>query len=369
MNRIKNINFFSYLLIACFVLVSNLSCKNAQKIKTNNRKSEITNINKPSGDIKKKTDLRNTGSNVSTENKEKKNNTSKQGKKSKPSYIFQPFTIIKLDSHWQSRPYLFYFTNKDVAPENRRLDIRHVNPYRNLPYPIDYMSEDSVDYQYDLSTLSIPEKEALLKGMRINEDALWEGKKYLKAFVKTPVVDAKGKTVAIAYHISYYSNPEDVLGTQGIVILYNDKGEEVRRIEDKKDGFYDILLSKDGKYLMQKYGFDYGEDGSGQLVRGFKFYNTETGEKIFEWELGKDRFLDGYSFFPNTYYYVNYYRTEGKYHHYYIIDINNKNVYQKSMDRKKYSNDYPGYRETLFPTFLKTKEIKDLIKDGFKKIN
>ena len=368
MNRIKNINFFSYLLIACFVLVSNLSCKNAQKIKTNNRKSEITNINKPSGDIKKKTDLRNTGSNVSTENKEKKNNTSKQEKKSKPSYIFQPFTIIKLDSHWQSRPYLFYFTNKDVAPDNKRLDIRHVNPYRNLPYLIDYMSEDSVDYQYDLSTLSIPEKEALLKGMRINEDALWEGKKYLKAFVKTPVVDAKGKTVAIAYHISYYSNPEDVLGTQGIVILYNDKGEEVRRIEDKKDGFYDILLSEDGKYLMQKYGFDYGEDGSGQLVRGFKFYNTETGEKIFEWELGKDQFLGGYNMFFNTYF-ATIYRIEGSRFEQYIVDYINKAIYLKSLDKRKYFSENLDNEGAMAPTFIKTKEIKDLIKDGFKKIN
>ena len=273
--------------------------------------------------------------------------------------------VIELELPWHPRNYIIRFVREGVAEKKKVLDVRRINPYRNLPYPIEYMSEDSVDFSYDLSTLTFERQKSVMEGMRINLDALYDGS-YLKVFVKAPVVVARGNTVAIAFHISYYSNEEDILGTQGVVIFYNEKGEEIRKIEDDENGFYDIRLSADGKYLLQKYGVNYGEDGSGQLDSGLKFYDVETGEMVFEWKLGKDD-LDGYNMFFNTYF-ATCYRDVRKETQHFIVDFVHGDVYFKSSDRYKYAND-PEYRKTVAPDFVKLRTIDALLKNDFKKIN
>jgi len=246
------------------------------------------------------------------------------------------------------------------------IDVRDINPYRDLPYKTYRKDPNGFEYFYDLSEKSKSEQDKIIEGCRINPDAYRDGN-FLKIFVKAPVIEVTDSLVAIAYHKSYYSNEEDILCTQGVTIIYDYTGKEINRIEDKKDGFYDIRLSNDGKYLMQKYGVDYGEDGSGQLDRGFKFYYLQNGKMIFKVQLGKDQFLGGYNFIPKKSDFATYFRYYGKFFESYVIDLINKSVYKKVVDRKKYFNN-PEFRKTLSPNFLKTKNVSGLIKDGYKKI-
>ncbi|MEM6394696.1 MAG: hypothetical protein AAF741_00010 [Bacteroidota bacterium] len=243
------------------------------------------------------------------------------------------------------------------------IDVRDADPYRSLPYPRQGKDPDNLEHFYDLSALPRVEQDIVLKEARINENAFRETN-YLSITTQVPRIEIADSIVVVAYHAYYYSNDEDILATEGVAIIYDEQGEEVTRITDKKDGFYDIRLSANGNYLMQKYGTNYGEDGGGQLDTGFKFYNTYTGKIIFEKSFGKDQFLDGFDFFFETNY-AKYYRSKGQVFQHGLIDFLNRKVYTKNMDYDKYSND-ESYSRTTFPLFLKSKKTKDLIKDGFK---
>jgi len=262
------------------------------------------------------------------------------------------------------RNFILTFSN---SSGKRDIDLREINPYNNLSDQIDYVSKDSFDFWYDLGNESDFNKTQILKNIRINEDAHRENLKYLKAFVKTPEVEIKNDKAFVGYHISYYSSDEDILGTQGVVMVFNDNGEIVTKIEDLNDGVYEIRVSEDGKYLLQKYGINYGEDGSGQLRRGFKFYSAESGKKLYEFPLGKDEFITWFDFFPNSNYLFNFSREEGDIHEYYMLDFLNKKVYLKSLNRKKFSNDI-NYRNSILTNFNKERSTNSLLKDGFKKL-
>jgi hypothetical protein len=276
--------------------------------------------------------------------------------------------FIEADQPLNPRNTQVFFKDSQFKKLVKSLDLRELNPYKNLPYPIDYMSEDSLEYRYNLSKTDSNIKNQILDELNVHKNTMRDHE-YLGAFVKTPVVEIQDNKLAIAYHITYSDGNENILGTQGYALFFNKTGDETLRLQDKEFGFYDIRLSTDSKCLMQKYGTDYGEDGSGQLERGFKFYDTGTGKILFEWKLGKDQFLDGFDFIPNTNYHTNFYRTEGLVHEYYLIDVLSKAVYKKTMNRHRYSNDSTGYRNSLFPNYRTTREINDLIKDGFQKIN
>ncbi len=262
--------------------------------------------------------------------------------------------------------YLLTFTGKDVKKQNRVLDIREINPYKSLPYPIRNISEKKLQFGYDFSNSSFAEKEIILKGTRINSDAYRKDSSYLTAYVKLPIVEAEGNIVAISYHISYYCNDEDILATQGVTVIYNEMGVEIQRIKDEKDGFYRIHLSDDGKYLVQEYGTDYGEDGGGQMERGIKIYETNTGKQIYEKDLGRDQFYNYTDFLTNSLCFYS--RNEDEKFEYFVIDFINDETYLLVMDMYKYANSNE-YRGNQLLNFKKSENVNDLLKDGFIKIN
>ena len=245
------------------------------------------------------------------------------------------------------------------------IDVRDINPYKNLPYKAYRKDPDGFEHFYDLTDMSRAGQDEILKGCRINPDAL-RNSNYLRIFAKSPVVELSDSLVAIAYHIAYYSNEEDILGTQGITILYDNAGNEITRIEDKKDGFYDIRLSSDGKYLMQKYGTNYGEDGGGQLDTGFRFYDTETGERIYEWEQGKDPFIKNYGFIKEQPFLATSFRFEKDYFDYYVYDLLSNSTYFFRGSREKFRNH--EFMQQLFAEVISDGNSESLLKQNFKKI-
>ncbi len=244
------------------------------------------------------------------------------------------------------------------------IDVRDVDPYKDLPFPSIGEYENGIERYYDLSELSLEKQNEILAGSRINKDAL-RNTNYLRLVTNAPIVQIAGDKTVIAYQAYFFCNEEDILATQGYALIYDANGNILHKIHDKKDGFYDIHLSSDGKYLMQKYGTNYGEDGSGWLDQGFKFYDTDSGEMTFEWELGKDQFLSGFDFLRYAKSCTNFYREEGSEFDYFVIDILNGIVYKKTFNRKLLND--PGY--VIFPSFIKSKKISDLLNDGFIKVN
>lgn len=206
------------------------------------------------------------------------------GNKSNDSYKIQ---LLGEENNPMRYPHIIQFTNGKVV------DITEVDPYKDLAYPVLRQQNGGLNRLYDLVNLTKPEVESLLKEAHINEEAFHQ-MGFFRMFNKLPVVEAKEDKVAIAYHATYYSSEEDILSTQGYALIYDNEGNLIQKIEDREHGFYDIRLSADGQYLMQKYGTAYGEDGGGRLNMGFKFYDTDTGEMIFEWDLGRDQFISSY---------------------------------------------------------------------------
>lgn len=246
------------------------------------------------------------------------------------------------------------------------IDVLQVDPYRNFPAKELKSWVGGLERLYDLSALTDQTKKQMLTGARLNKDAYCTDQ-YLRLLTKPPLIENSGGITAIAYHAAFYCGIEDIQATQGYALLYDIQGNLLHKIADKKDGFYDIRLSSDGKYLMQKYGYDFGEGGDGQLEEGFKFYDTGSGDMIFEWRLGKDRHLGGYDMFFDTNIALVF-RREFPFHSQYYIDLENKTIYMKKMNLQEYSNN-PEYRKELIPLFSKSRKISDLLKDGFIKIN
>jgi hypothetical protein len=195
-----------------------------------------------------------------------------------------PMTTIRLRFQQAKRvPEALFIDQMDTV---RVIDPLAESPYRSWPYPLKYMAEDDGDYRYDLSLLEQDERLRLLLGMRLNEAAFVDSS-YLKAWVETPVVDVQGRVLALGYQVSFYSSPEDVIGTQGEALVYTAGGHEPPvRIIDRQDGFYGLSLSADGAFLLQVYGVEYGEDGSGRTPSGFKLYQLEGGgSRLFSFDL------------------------------------------------------------------------------------
>ncbi len=280
-------------------------------------------------------------------------------KKISDSIPIQKVALFGEEENDSRYPYKIRFVSGKV------IDVRVVDPYSDLPYESLRTVEGGFERLYELSDLSVKEQESILEGSRINPDA-WRDGRFLRMLTKPPVVEISDSKTVISYHASIYSNQEDILATQGYALVFNKNGKLLHTLQDKKDGFYDIRLSSDGKYLMQKYGIDYGEDGSGQLDRGFRFYDTDKGEMIFEWELGKDPYIRGFDMIPNTHF-LGCYRIENSHYIHYIIDIEKGGLFMKSMDRSRYMNDIE-YAKTLFPNFLKSGRLEDSLIDGFKKL-
>jgi hypothetical protein len=153
---------------------------------------------------------------------------------------------------------------------------------------------------------------------------------YLRAWVNVPRVEVQFDRAVVAYHITYYSNTEDILATQGYALIYDENGNEIQRLHDRKDGFYDIQLSNDGRYLMQQFGSNYGEDGGGQLNRGFRFYDVKSGELLLELELGKDQFITSYGS-NNTHLNSGFHivRRDSINYCWFYVFPKSKNIYQK----------------------------------------
>jgi hypothetical protein len=245
------------------------------------------------------------------------------------------------------------------------IDVRDIDPYRALPYKLAWEAEDRLDRNYDLSELSIKEQDRILKGSRINTDAFRE-RTYLKLMTKEPVISIARDKVAISYHASYYSNSEDILATEGYALVYDNNGNKLYEIQDKKDGFYDCQLSEDGKYLMQKYGTDYGEDGGGQLESGFKFYDGNTGEKICELELGK-REVSTYGF----YFCTDIFQMEsGKENEteLFVLSLVNRIMYKNSVNTERFLQ-YPIILYRGYDELKNTCNPVALEKAGYEKIN
>lgn len=303
--------------------------------------------------------------------------------------------IIQFDTdNLRLMPVKLRFTSGKV------IDIRAENPYRDLPYPVIYIDEDSLEYLYELSGLGKARQSTLLTGARLNEDALlfdmggmqWlcevnglgetylqlrsqrsldlerilndlyhigkhevyehrvrenklpagfhddasyaDSGYYLRTWVNVPRVEVQSDRAVVAYHITYYSNTEEILATQGYSLIYDEYGKETHRIHNRKDGFYDIQLSGDGRYLMQQFGTNYGEDGGGQLDRGFNFYDVISGELLIEIELGRDQFITSYGSNNNLigggFHIVR--RDPINYDWFYIFP-KTKRIYKKSWDR------------------------------------
>ena len=133
-----------------------------------------------------------------------------------PKVEIKPKSLISIDNPLDPRSYLVHFRNENGVIV-KTLDIRKKNPYLGLSYPIDYADQDSLEYRYKLNGLD--SKNNLLSGMRINQDAYHEDYQHLRLFISTPIIEIKGQIVAVAYLASYYSNSEDVLGTQGVGLI------------------------------------------------------------------------------------------------------------------------------------------------------
>lgn len=73
---------------------------------------------------------------------------------------------------------------------------------------------------------------------------------YLGVFVKIFVVEIQDNKLVIVYYIIYLDGNENILGIQGYVLFFNEKGDEIFRFQDKEFGFYDICLFIDSKCLM-----------------------------------------------------------------------------------------------------------------------
>ncbi len=336
-----------YMMIISLVTLSLLSCKEKGKVSQNDQKKVETH---------KKIDSIISNTKVNSEIILDTNLISIADKDSTKHKIVTRFG----DDNERRFPAKIQFISGKV------LDVRKVDPYAHVFEKELKVWDGGLERLYDLNKISQEEKDRMLKGIRLNKDAHCTNN-YLRLMTKTPRVEISGGKTIIAYHAAFYCAEDEILGTQGYALIYDKYGNLLRRVKDRKDGFYDIRLSSDGKYLMQKYGYDYGEGGEGQLERGFRFYDTDTGEMIFEWELGKDKSLNGFDYFPNKYL-SSYYRTEKDRFEYYIIDIEKGQIYYKNMTRRKYFNN-PEYRKSLFPNFVKTKNTTDLLLDGFKKIN
>ena len=261
--------------------------------------------------------------------------------------------------------------NARLAPSKLRftngkvVDITEIDPYRKLRYKRLREDPDGFEHLYDLSDKPRDQQDEILADARINTDAYRESN-YLRLLTQAPVIAIAGGKAAVAYHAFFYSNNEDVLATQGIVIVFNERGEEIRRIKDERDGFYDIKLSNDGKYLMQKYGTNYGEDGGGQLETGFKFYDLETGKLIYEKSFGKDQFLDAFSFIPKVLDWVVIERNPNSTFELHLINLKTRETYFFEGDLERHIAN-PMYLEKILEEFKERGEIRFLVKQGFKK--
>gem|GEM_PF-6395950 len=244
------------------------------------------------------------------------------------------------------------------------IDLRSIDPYRNWSHPILRGDSTGLSRLYDLSDLSADEQSVELSQLSINELAQRDSE-YLRVWTETPRIEMSDSIAAVAFNKTYYSNEEDILGTSGQVLLYDHEGEIESQLIDNKEAFYSIKLSKDGRYLVQKYGIDYGEDGGGQLERGFKFYKTnlKSNSLFFEINLGDDQFLQGFDFISNTQFFT-FFRRESSRHEKFVIDLQTNIIYKKTMDRELYSSN-KDYRGSTFPKFRESFMASDLIEDGF----
>lgn len=242
------------------------------------------------------------------------------------------------------------------------IDIRDIDPYRDLPYKQLQDIHGGYERLYDLTELSKREQEAALSGARINAEAYRDGN-YLRILTKAPVIEVQNGITAIAYHASFYSNIEDILATKGHTLIYDHNGNLLQDIKDDQDGFYDIRLSADGQYLMQKYGTAYGEDGGGQLEMGFKFYDTSTGEMVFDCDLGKDNNLMGYGFIEEQPHLGTSFSLTPQKFEYSVYDVFKRELYKYSGTRSQFEDT--KFMQGLFKELLQTGNSRQLLNHGF----
>ena len=244
---------------------------------------------------------------------------------------------VYLENPESPRNYLINFK------EGNSIDVRVTNPYAGLDLPIVYMSNDSLDFTYALyrstqaNSPDFGDISSILKHSCNNESSSPVFSKFpIQVFSKSPVIDVKGDRIVVGYHISFQCSEEEVIITQGVSIIYNEYGKEIKRLKDQEAGFYDLRLSNNGKFLMQKYGFNYGEDGGEKIDSGFKFYDLENKKKIGELGFKNDQFTISYDTDNNN---IGFHiiRAKPDFWEWYFIDVLAKVYYLKKWDRLEYS--------------------------------
>lgn len=274
-------------------------------------------------------------------------------------------SIISLVDSSNPRNYLVKVrADKANRSEFNYIDLRKINPYRNMGYPFIYMAEDSVDFSYDLSSISDFRLNTLMGQVRINSDVeLSKGS--LTAYVKPPVAVIKVNTLAIAYSIHYYTNNDDLIGAQGEAIIIAANDEDIVRISDNSNGFYDIRLSYDGSLLMQKYGTNYGEDGGGQTIHGLKIYSIKSGALKFSFEFGRTDNLVNYGFIEDLPNFATALLKANGFE-YFVFDIKNNTLYKYSGTMEEWTNQ--SRMRLLLSGFLQAGDVDQLTMSGFETI-
>ncbi len=320
--KIKNLKFFlSASILVCFTSIFLLSCVGCGGVKNGgNTLNEISSTNIIVENSENKTLPKD--SKTDLQNKE----TTQQQK--------QPITIdnngIDAKTNTLSRIPKVIFSNGNT------LKMKEINPYESLEYPTNWVSKDGWEISYNLSNLSGKMKDQILNKIHLNSKAFITKERNLTLIQELPRIISNGEIIAVSFNQSFYSNEEDILGTRGITKIIDNDGDLINQIDDPSHGFNKMELSPDGEFLMQKYGSNYGEDGGGQTDTGFKFYRLKSGNKVYEIDMKRDRYIRGYGFYKEHHDFFIY-RSTPEFWQWIQIEIETGKIINKKWRRNLYS--------------------------------
>ncbi|OPX25984.1 MAG: hypothetical protein B1H06_06565 [Candidatus Cloacimonas sp. 4484_143] len=176
------------------------------------------------------------------------------------------------------------FVNNNTGDVVKSINLLEDNPFSHLPFEKQMLDKGNVQI-YSYSDLELTD---------IFDDFSWMYPPLYKHSINRKIWRADVITnpyitehyVLLAYSIRIFSNPEKMIGQKISFFIFNDKGNEMFRLENMTDGASSFTLSDDGRYLAYLHGQ--------QIAEFSRIYKSNPGIKIIDTTTGNivlDKFV------------------------------------------------------------------------------